>query len=73
MKIPKRIASAIINSLKGGVVPRIGLPYITVGREQEINALLHDVDIIADGGASFRFIVGSRPFAAMSWTEISLS
>ena len=58
MKIPKRIASAVINSLKGGVVPRIGLPYITVGREQEINALLHDVEIIADGGASFRFIVG---------------
>lgn len=58
MKIPKRIASAVINSLKGGVVPRIGLPYITVGREAEINALLHDVDIIADGGASFRFIVG---------------
>ncbi|WP_455529252.1 ATP-binding protein [Ruminococcus sp.] len=58
MKIPKRIASAIINSLKGGVVPRTGLPYITVGRETEIDALLHDVDIIADGGASFRFIVG---------------
>ncbi len=58
MKIPKRIASAVINSLKGGVVPRIGLPYITVGRETEISALLHDVDIIADGGASFRFIVG---------------
>ena len=58
MKIPKRIASAVINSLKGGVVPRIGLPYITVGRETEIDALLHDVDIIADGGASFRFIVG---------------
>ncbi len=58
MKIPKRIASTVINSLKGGVVPRIGLPYITVGRETEINALLHDVDIIADGGATFRFIVG---------------
>ncbi|MCI5905637.1 MAG: ATP-binding protein [Oscillospiraceae bacterium] len=58
MKIPKRIASAVINSLKGGVVPRIGLPYIAVGRENEINALLHDVDIIADGGAAFRFIVG---------------
>lgn len=56
--IPKRIASAVINSLKGGVVPRIGLPYITVGRETEIDALLHDVDIIEDGGASFRFIVG---------------
>ena len=58
MKIPKRIAAAIINSLKGGVVPRIGLPYVTVGRTAEINALLHDVDIISDGGASFRFIVG---------------
>ena len=58
MTIPKRIASAIINSLKGGVVPRIGLPYITVGRQTEIAALLHDVDIMADGGASFRFIMG---------------
>ncbi|HOH87136.1 ATP-binding protein [Ruminococcus sp.] len=58
MKIPKRIASAVINSLKGGVVPRTGLPYITVGRETEIDALLHDVDIIADGGAAFRFISG---------------
>ena len=58
MKIPKRIASAIINSLKGGVVPRIGLPYITVGRETEIDAFLHDIGIIEEGGASFRFIVG---------------
>ena len=58
MKIPKRIAQALINSLKGGVVPRVGLPYITVGRKREIDALLHDVEIIADGGASFRFIVG---------------
>lgn len=58
MKIPKRIAQALINSLKGGVVPRVGLPYITVGRKAEIDALLRDVDIIAEGGASFRFIVG---------------
>lgn len=57
-RVPKRIAAVIINSLKGGVVPRIGLPYITVGRETEIAALLHDLDLIADGGASFRFLVG---------------
>ncbi|MUH59263.1 biotin carboxylase [Bifidobacterium sp. GSD1FS] len=57
-RIPRRIAQTVINSLKGGVVPRIGLPYITVGRTAEIKALLHDVDIVADGGASFRFIVG---------------
>lgn len=58
MKIPKRIATVIINALKGGVVPRIGLPYITVGRKTEIDALLHDVDILEEGGASFRFISG---------------
>ena len=58
MKIPRRIAQTLINSLKGGVVPRVGLPYVTVGRKAEIDALLRDVDIIADGGASFRFIVG---------------
>ena len=58
MKIPRRIAQTLMNSLKGGVVPRIGLQYVTVGRSQEIDGLLRDVEIIADGGASFRFIVG---------------
>ncbi len=58
IKVPRRIAAVVINSLKGGVVPRIGLPYITVGRESEINALLHDLSLITDGGASFRFLVG---------------
>ncbi|BBH26962.1 biotin carboxylase [Intestinibaculum porci] len=57
-RIPKRIAQAVLNSLKGGVVPRIGLSYIAVGRRQEIEALLHDVDIISEGGATFRFIEG---------------
>lgn len=57
-RVPKRIAAVLINSLKGGVVPRIGLPYVTVGRKTEIAALLHDLDLIADGGASFRFLVG---------------
>ncbi len=58
VKVPKRIAAVIINSLKGGVVPRVGLPYVTVGREAEVRALLHDLDLVADGGASFRFLVG---------------
>ena len=57
-RVPKRIAQTILNSLKGGVVPRIGLPYITVGRKAEIEALLHDVDVVAEGGAAFHFIVG---------------
>ena len=44
VKVPRRIAAVILNSLKGGVVPRIGLPYITVGREVELPfAFLLDV------------------------------
>ena len=58
MKIPKRIAQTLMGSLKGGVVPRVGLPYITVGRAAEIDALLRDVEVIADGGAAFRFLMG---------------
>ena len=51
-KVPRRISQTVLNSLKGGVVPRIGLPYIAVGRRSEIEALLHDVDVISEGGAS---------------------
>ena len=57
-KAPRRIAQTVLNSLKGGVVPRVGLPYITVGRRSEIEALLRDVEIISEGGSAFRFIVG---------------
>jgi len=57
-QVPARIAGILINALKGGVVPRVGLEYVTVGRAQEIAAILHDIDLISDGGASFRFIVG---------------
>ncbi|MBR0140177.1 MAG: ATP-binding protein [Firmicutes bacterium] len=57
-RVPRRIAQTLLNSLKGGVVPRVGLPYIAVGRKAEIEALLRDVEIIGEGGASFRFIVG---------------
>ena len=57
-RVPKRIAQTVLNSLKGGVVPRIGLPYVTVGRKAEIAALLHDVEVVQEGGASFRFIEG---------------
>ena len=57
-QVPRRIATVLMNSLKGGVVPRVGLPYITVGREAEVAALLRDLEIVADGGASCRFVVG---------------
>jgi hypothetical protein len=58
-KIPKRISTAVIQSLGAGVVPRIGLEYVAVGRKDEVTALLDDLDkIVAEGGATFRLILG---------------
>jgi hypothetical protein len=61
-KAPKAIKpkerDTIIQALSAGVVPRIGLPYIQVGRAAEIAALLRDIERIADAGASVRFIIG---------------
>lgn len=58
-KIPKRITTAIFHSLAAGVVPRNGLEHIAVGRKEEIGALLSDLDdVVADGGATFRLILG---------------
>ncbi|MCP1842157.1 hypothetical protein ACVIHI_004925 [Bradyrhizobium sp. USDA 4524] len=61
-KAPKTIKpkerDTIIQALSAGVVPRVGLAHIQVGRAAEIGALLRDVDRIADGGASVRFVIG---------------
>jgi len=56
--ISRATAATVLNSLKGGVVPRIGLEYITVGRRNEIQSLLQDVSVIEQGGAAIRFIEG---------------
>jgi hypothetical protein len=56
--VPKRISQAILNSLSAGVVPRIGLEYIAVGRKREIQTALEDMENISEGAAAFRFIIG---------------
>lgn len=58
MNIPKRISSALINSLSSGVVPRTGLGYITVGRRAETEALVSDLSNIEAGAGGFRLICG---------------
>lgn len=58
LRVPKRIARTVLAALRAGVVPRIGLGWIAVGLRHEIEALLSDMETVADGGASFRFIVG---------------
>jgi hypothetical protein len=57
-KIPKRVSTALLNALGAGVVPRIGLEHIAVGREREIAAFSQDLENIGEGGAAFRFVVG---------------
>ncbi|MGG3837406.1 ATP-binding protein [Paenibacillus thiaminolyticus] len=57
-KIPKRVTTALINSLTAGVVPRIGLEHIAVGRKPEIEAILRDLDNVAEGGAAFKLVTG---------------
>ncbi len=56
--IRPRERSAIIQSLRAGVTPRIGLEYIQVGRVNEAKALIEDLDNIEQGGSAFRIIIG---------------
>ncbi len=58
VKIPKRILNTLLASLTAGVVPRIGAPYIAIGRKEEINSLLDNLDAVAEGGAACRFLIG---------------
>jgi hypothetical protein len=56
--IRQRDRDMILTALAAGVVPRTGLRHIQVGRAAEIEALMRDIDRIADGGASIRFVIG---------------
>ena len=58
LKIPKRILDALLLSLSAGVVPRSGAPYIAIGRNEEISALLDNLDTVESGGAAIRFLIG---------------
>ena len=49
---------ALIQALAAGVVPRTGLQHIQVGRAREVEALIADLDAIADGGTAVRFVIG---------------
>ncbi len=58
IKIPKRILASVISSISAGVVPRMGAPYIAIGRDEEIGALLSDLQNVSEGGSAMRFIIG---------------
>ncbi len=56
--VPKRILASLINSISAGVVPRLGAPYLAIGRDAEIAALLSDLEAVKDGGSAMRFLIG---------------
>ena len=57
-KLKPRERDAIVQALRAGVVPKLGLRHIQVGRVREIEELVKDMDRIADGVAAIRFIIG---------------
>ncbi len=58
MTIKRRERDAVLQALQAGLVPRQGLHLIQVGRKAEVSAMLHDIERVADGGSSFRIVVG---------------
>src|ERR1035437_3605353 len=57
-EIKRRERDAVLQSLQAGLVPRLGLHLIQVGRKQEVAAVLADLDRVEQGGAAFRIVVG---------------
>jgi len=55
--IRPRERDAVIQSLRAGVVPRMGQHLIQVGRLKEIEAILRDIECCADGGSAIRFLI----------------
>jgi hypothetical protein len=58
IEIKRRERDAILQSLQAGLVPRLGLHLIQVGRKQEVEAMLADLERIEQGGSAFRIVVG---------------
>lgn len=56
--IKPKEATSIINSLIGGVVPKIGVQHITVGRSEEINAVVSALEDVKNGHSMVKFWIG---------------
>lgn len=57
-EIRLRERDAVIQSLRAGVVPKLGQHLIQVGRSRELETLISDIGRVADGGSAFRLVVG---------------
>jgi hypothetical protein len=59
---PRRILTAVMNSVSAGVTPRTGIEHLAVGRTAEIGAIVTDLDNVGEGSAAFRVVSG--PFGS---------
>lgn len=56
--IKPKEATAVINSLIGGVVPKIGVQHITVGRSNEVTMLIQTLEEVKNGHSMMKFWIG---------------
>jgi len=56
--IKPKEATSIINSLIGGVVPKIGVQHITVGRSEEIASFVTALEDVKNGHSMAKFWIG---------------
>lgn len=57
-RIRPRERDTIVQALRAGVVPKLGLQHIQVGRTREIEELVRDIERMREGGAAIRFVIG---------------
>jgi len=56
--IPAKERDAAIQALRAGVVPRLGIRHVQVGRAREVQEVIADMSRVAGGGSTVRFIIG---------------
>src|SRR5437879_4152389 len=70
-KITEKEKNRIMKALASGNTPQLGLHHLMVGRKRETEALCEDLNIIKNGGATFRTVVG--PFGSGKTFLINMS
>jgi hypothetical protein len=56
--IRPREREAVLRALRAGVVPHTGIQHVQVGRKREVEQIIADVALVADGGSAVRFCIG---------------
>jgi hypothetical protein len=57
-RLNARDRDVIIQALMAGVVPRVGLAHVQVGRNAEVSAIVKDIERVTEGASAVRFVIG---------------